>query len=231
MPFAFAAVVSAVELRVNFVLLGMLQSDRDVGLFSAASRFTKRENASNAFFGALFLHFGNGSAAEIHLRRARWGSLRSGCGCLGFSVLSAPILSYSLELYLQARKPPRILAWSLVPALINGLTLLYLYAKGTSLLRTRCLRSRSCSTRGRSTFIRLLGPAGAAFSSLVGDITLFLLLSREWRSATCSLAKRFGIPLLVFLVAHFFAFGLPIRHSLMDYTGKTRMPTSTMRIL
>ncbi len=202
-PFAIAGIVGAIELRANYVLLGMLQDERSVGLYSAASRFTEAtKSLPNAFFAAVFPAFAAmGADAENHFRRARRAIfLFATCVALALSVLAQPILVLTFGLAFEnAQTALVVLAWSLVPSLVNGLILLFLYARGNESFANKALTlSLLFQLAVTIPLIRLFGALGAAFGALVGDIALFALLTHNLLFTLHSLLKRFSVPILIF---------------------------------
>lgn len=205
-PFAIAGIVGAVELRANFVLLGMLQDERSVGLYSAASRFSEAAKfLPNAFFGAVFPALAAmGANAEDHFRRARRAIfLFAACVAVILSIFAQPILALTFgSAFENAQTTLVVLAWSLVPALVNGLTLLFLYARGDESFANKALAlSLLFQLAVTIPLIRLFGAPGAAFGALFGDVALFVLLTHNLLFTFYSLLKRFAIPILIFSFA------------------------------
>lgn len=205
-PFAIAGIVGAIELRANFVLLGMLQDEHAVGLYSAASRFTEAAKfLPNAFFGAVFPAFATmGLDAENHFRRARRGIFLFAIGAaVALSILAHPILALTFgSAFENAQTTLVVLAWSLVPSLVNGLTLLFLYTRGGESFANKALAlSLLFQLAVTIPFIRLFGAPGAAFGALFGDLALSALLARNLLFTFRSLLKRFSIPILIFSIA------------------------------
>lgn len=212
-PFAIAGIVSAIELRANFVLLGFLQDERSVGLYSAASRFTEAAKfLPNAFFGAVFPVFAAmGTGAENHFRRARRAIfLFAACVAVALSILAQPILALTFgSAFENAQTTLVVLAWSLVPALVNGLTLLFLYSRGDESLANKALAfSLLFQLAVTIPLIRLFGAPGAAFGALIGDVALFIIFANNLRFSFHALLKRATIPIAIFVVALFLRLAL-----------------------
>lgn len=207
-PFAVAGIISAVEMRANYVLLGLLQDVRAVGWYSAASRFTEAAKMlPNAFFGAIFPAFAAlGGSAQSQFRHSRWALLLFAFGiALALSVLAQPILALSFgSAFEGAQATLIILAWSLVPGLANGLTMLFLYTRGDESFANKVFAlSLLIQLALAFPLIRLFGATGAAFAALAGDIALFILLTENLFFTFYSLLKRFAIPISVFCAALF----------------------------
>gem|GEM_PF-325365 len=205
LPFAFASVISAIEARANFVLLGSLQTDNAVGIYSAASRFTDAAKfLPNAFFGAAFPAFAAMAAgSENYFRRARFSLfLFAGAAALALTAFAQPILTISFgSAFTQAQPALIILSWSLVPALVNGLTLLFLYARGEESRANKLLTlSLVVQLIAAMPLIQTFGASGAAFSALIGDLALFALLNAKLRLTFYALRK-FLIPVSIFSAA------------------------------
>lgn len=213
-PFAFAGIVGAIEARANFALLGIFQGDNSVGLFSAASRFTEAAKIlPNAFFGAAFPAFAASSiSGDRFFRVARRGIFfLSLLAALGLTAVAPILLSLSFgNAFVDAESTLVVLAWSLVPALVNGLTMLFLYARGEE--------NSANGALALSLFIQLVvaipliqtfGPLGGAISALTGDIILFLLLNDPIHVAHRIMTRaspivRTSLPFLVFGIALLF---------------------------
>ncbi len=136
-PFALAAVIGALAVRLNVLLIDRLAGDAATGQYSAASRFVEAGRLlPNAAFGALFPALAGLSADRAVLnrlfRRAMGGlGLLSAALAIGLT-LTAPLLlrlSYGGS-FVDAALVLALLGWSLVPATARGLVSLYLYSLG-----------------------------------------------------------------------------------------------------
>lgn len=136
-PFALAAVIGALAVRMNVLLVDRLAGDAATGQYSAASRFVEAGRLlPNAAFGALFP-----ALAGVSLDRGALNRLfRQAMGSLGLLsvvlalglTLTAPLvlgLSYGGS-FVAAAPVLALLAWSLVPSTARGLVSLYLYSLG-----------------------------------------------------------------------------------------------------
>ncbi|MHB8627387.1 MAG: oligosaccharide flippase family protein [Aggregatilineales bacterium] len=136
-PFALAAVIGALAVRLNVLLIDRLAGDAATGQYSAASRFVEAGRLlPNAAFGALFPALARLSANRASLNRLfRWAM--GGLGLLSAALaiglaLTAPLilrLSYGGS-FVDAAPVLSLLAWSLIPATARGLVSLYLYSLG-----------------------------------------------------------------------------------------------------
>ncbi len=139
-PFALAAVLNALQLRLNVLLLEHVSGDVSVGIYSAASRFVEAARlVPGAFFGALFPMLASLVAMPSAMRQT---FLRAFGLLLIFSVTFAIAMTLIGGLLLRLTYDPRgtsfseatpvltLLAWALVPSLISDLLTLYLYSLG-----------------------------------------------------------------------------------------------------
>lgn len=187
-PFAMAGILSVVEMRVNFVLLGALQDERAVGWYSAATRFSEATKfLPNAFFGAVFPAFTTMSAhvssvdMDNNFRRTRWAlTLFAFAVAIALSALAQPAITQSFGPAFGPAEPVLvILAWSLIPALVNGLTILYFYSRGDEAFVNKMMGlALLLQIVTAIPLIRLFGAQGAALSALFGDIVLGVLLQK-----------------------------------------------------
>ena len=136
-PFALAAVIGAVAVRLNVLLLDRLAGDAATGQYSAASRFVEAGRLlPNAVFGAFFPAMAALSANATAFKRFfRRGALTLG----GLSALLALGLTLSAPLLIRLSYGPTfddavpvlvLLCWSLLPATGRGLLSLALYGAG-----------------------------------------------------------------------------------------------------
>jgi O-antigen/teichoic acid export membrane protein len=139
-PFALAAVLNALQLRLNVLLLEHASGDVSVGLYSAASRFVEAARlVPGAFFGALFPTLASLVALPAAMRRT---FLRALWMLLAFSVTFALAMTLFGGWLIRLTYDPRgtafvgaetvltLLAWSLTPSLLRALLTLYLYSLG-----------------------------------------------------------------------------------------------------
>ncbi len=140
-PFALAAVLNAIQLRLSVLLLEHLSGDMSVvGLYSAASRFVEAARlVPNAFFGALFPTLASLVAVPQAMRRT---FLRALWALLAFAIVFALAMTIGGNLLIRLTYDPRgtaftgaapvlaLLSWSLTPALLRALLTLYLYSLG-----------------------------------------------------------------------------------------------------
>jgi PST family polysaccharide transporter len=139
-PFALAAVLNALQLRLNVLLLEHLSGDVSVGVYSAASRFVEAARlVPGAFFGALFPTLASLVAVPGAMQRT---FLRALWLLLAFSVSFAIAMTLFGSLLIRLTYDPRgtafadagptlaLLAWTLTPSLLRALLTLYLYSLG-----------------------------------------------------------------------------------------------------
>lgn len=137
-PFALAAVLNALQLRLNVLLLEHLSGDVSVGLYSAASRFVEAARlVPGAFFGALFPTLASLVTMPDAMRRT---FLRALWLLLAFSASFAVVMTLFGTFLIRLTYDPRgtafaeaapvltLLAWSLLPSLVRALLTLYLYS-------------------------------------------------------------------------------------------------------
>ncbi len=136
-PFALAAVIGALGVRLNVLLLEHLAGDSAVGLYSAAGRFVEAGRLlPNAFFGALFPVLTALAAQPVALLRlfARAAVALGGISlalAIGLSLTAPLLLRLAYRDPFVAAAPTLILlAWSLLPAVLHGLLNLYFYSIG-----------------------------------------------------------------------------------------------------
>jgi O-antigen/teichoic acid export membrane protein len=136
-PFALAAVLAALQLRLSLIMLESLSDAAQAGYFTAASRFTEAARLiPNAFFGALFPALAALAAdralLERTFRRAAFGLAGYGIACgMGFMLLAGPLLMFAFGAEFTPAAPVlAALGWSLVLSLLRGGRTLYWYARG-----------------------------------------------------------------------------------------------------
>ncbi len=139
-PFALAAVLNALQLRLNVLLLERLSGDNGVGLYAAASRFVEAGRlVPSAMFGALFPALSSLAAQPEAMHRTFIIAARL---LLAFGVAFAIAMTLFGGGLIRLTYDPRgvafagaapvltVLAWSLVPSLLRGGATLYLYGQG-----------------------------------------------------------------------------------------------------
>lgn len=188
-PFALAAVIAALGVRLNVLLLERLASDTSVGLYSAANRFVEAGRLlPNAFFGALFPALATLSTHPADLMRLFWRAARvlgafSAALAIGLT-LSAPLLlrlTYGAA-FADAVPVLMLLAWSLVPSVLHALLNVYFYSLGREQLVNRISFGALVAQAGIGWLcVARWGAAGAALAVIVVECGALLVL---WLSRT-----------------------------------------------
>lgn len=137
MPFAIAAVLAAIQTRINIILLERYTSTSEVGYYAAAIRFVEAGRMlPHAFFDALFPMLA-GLAIIPHklntmFRRVIFALVVFGVLFgIAISFYSRTILMFTYGTAFTPAIPIlKIAAWSLLPMLLKGGHTLYWYAKG-----------------------------------------------------------------------------------------------------
>lgn len=223
-PFAIAGIVAGVELRANIFLLGALQGERAVGWYSAASRLTDGIRlAPNAFFGAMLpalsALYATQDRAQLRqfFQKREWAMIAFGGAAALLLTLTAWWLIPALygESFTPAVPVLIVLGWGLIPALVTGLLILYLYAHGDEKFVNWLIAiGLVVQVAAALVLLRVYGAAGAAGASLISDGILWILLRQRisqlgrgaqtnWRALSRFLLPPvavFGVALLVRLV-------------------------------
>jgi O-antigen/teichoic acid export membrane protein len=140
LPFAIAGILSVLQSRLSFLLLWHLAGDGPVGLYSAASRFVEAGRlVPAAFFGALFPALASLAEHPIAMRRT---FIRASGAVTGFAVAFGLAMTLVGGLLIRLVYGPErasfggavpvltVLAWSLIPALLRSVLVLYHYSLG-----------------------------------------------------------------------------------------------------
>ena len=137
MPFAIAAILGAMQLRLNFILLETFAGTPVVGQYAAASRFIEAAiMIPAALFGALFPVLSEMKNEPLKLSRLMRGiqvglvvyalCLAIGAWLFGDSVIN---LTYGTR-FVDSILILQVLVWSLLPSLLKSSHILYWYALG-----------------------------------------------------------------------------------------------------
>lgn len=166
-PFALAAVLNALQLRLNVLLLEHVSGDVSVGIYSAANRFVEAARlVPGAFFGALFPMLASLAAVPSAMQQT---FLRALILLLAFSASFAIAMTLLGSLLIHLTYDPRgtsfagaapiltLLAWALIPSLVSDLLTLYLYSLG------------------QEHFVNMV-----IFSTLVAQLVIGFLLISRW---------------------------------------------------
>ncbi|MBI5671400.1 MAG: oligosaccharide flippase family protein [Chloroflexi bacterium] len=183
-PFAAAAVLAALQLRLNTMLLERLTTTAEVGYYAAAARFVEAGRvAPNALFGALLPALVALALQPVQLRRtfqrvmfglAAFGAVLGGL----FALFGAAILRLTYGAAFDAALPAlHIAMWSLLPGLLRGGLTLYCFAVG----QERFANQVNAAALGLQVALGLAlipryGAAGAAIASLLVEVAALALL-------------------------------------------------------
>jgi O-antigen/teichoic acid export membrane protein len=185
-PFALAAILSAIQLRMSVVLLEQLAGTAVTGQYAAASRFVEAGRMlPSALFGALFpalsMLNANPAAFQRLFRRAISGLAAYGVLFGVGGMLFAPLLiglTYG-ERFTPAVDILRLLAWALLPGILRSSRILYCYAQGreryVNLVTAVALIVQLILS---VVLIQTFGASGAAITLIVTEVFMLVLL---WR--------------------------------------------------
>jgi len=195
-PFALAAVLGALQLRLNVLLLEHLAGDVAVGWYAAASRFVEAGRMiPNAFFGALFPALSSLAADPDAMRHTFQRATRlltqyAVAAGIGLTVLGGLLLRLTYDpqgtTFVGATPVLAILGWSLVPSLLRAVLTLYLYSLGREQFVNRVT---IYGLVGQAILgwllISLWGAAGAAVTMGIVEagITVYLWISINERAS------------------------------------------------
>jgi O-antigen/teichoic acid export membrane protein len=137
LPFAIAAILGAMQLRLNFILLETFAGTPVVGQYAAASRFVEAATMiPAALFGALFPVLSEMKNEPLKLSRLMRGiqvglmvyalCLAIGAWLFGDSVIN---LTYGTR-FADSILLLQVQVWSLLPGLLKSSHILYWYALG-----------------------------------------------------------------------------------------------------
>lgn len=186
-PFALAAVLAAVQLRLGIILLERLSGAEQTGYFVAATRFMEGGRLLPfALFDALFPAL---SALVTQADAFRRTFARSNRALLIFGVafgagvtLTAPLLievTYGAG-FAEAQAALVVLAWSLLPMTLKYARGLYWYAHGREGLVNRVTLAALAFQLALSVAVLpAYGAVGAAGVALVSECVALALLYRR----------------------------------------------------
>lgn len=136
-PFAVAAILGAVQLRLNVILLEQFAGTNIVGQYAAASRFVEAgQLIPAALFGALFPAFSAMQHDLVRLkqlmRRIQFGLAMYGLSFgLGVTLFATVIIQWTYgAAFTDSTSILHILAWALLPGVLKSSLILYWYARG-----------------------------------------------------------------------------------------------------
>jgi O-antigen/teichoic acid export membrane protein len=184
LPFAIAAILGAMQLRLNFILLEQFAGTNTVGQYAAASRFVEAGLLiPAALFGALFpaLAAMKNELFRLNqlLRRIQFGLALYG---LGFgtivALLAATIIQWTYGTgFALSVLILQILAWTLLPGVLKSSLILYWYARGYE-NRVNIVTALVLLLQFVLSFwlIRQYGVIGAAVTIVITEIAALVLL-------------------------------------------------------
>ncbi len=183
-PFAVAAVLAALQLRLNTVLLERLAATAEVGYYAAAARFVEAGRvAPNALFGALLPALMALARQPVELERL-YRRVMLGLGVFGavlgglFTLFGAAVLRLTYGPAFDPAVPSLyIVMWSLLPGLLRGGLTLRCFAAGQEWRANRV----NIVVLGLQIALGLAlmpryGAAGAAAAALLADVMALALL-------------------------------------------------------
>ncbi len=183
-PFALAALLAALQIRIGAILLEQLADTSQAGYYAAASRLAEAGRIiPNAFFGALLPALAalsqDLSALDRLFRRTAWGlaafgALAAAAGALFASDILR--LTYGAA-FIPAEPALSAALWGLLPGLLRGGRTLYWYARG----REQYTNGVTALTLAGQVALSLwlippYGAAGAALAALAADAAACALL-------------------------------------------------------
>lgn len=185
-PFAAAAVLAALQLRLNAILLEQLTTTAEVGYYAAATRFAEAGRvAPNALFGALLPALtalaASPAALERTFRRVMIGLAVFGVGlALAVTLAALPLLTLTYgQAFAPAALALTLALWALLPGLLRGGRTLYWYAHGRENFTNAVTAiTLAIQVAAGLWLIPRYGAAGAAATGLIVEAAALALL---WR--------------------------------------------------
>jgi O-antigen/teichoic acid export membrane protein len=186
LPFAIAAVLFALQIRISIIMLERLASTSEVGYYAAASRFVEAGRMiPNAFFGALFPALAVLAVQPLRLNQT---FTRTMLGLASYGLLLGivfvPLSSWIVEAtfgasFASAVPVLQLLMWSLLPALLRAGRTLYWYALGQeSFVNIVTGVALALQIALCWWLIPRFGALGAAFATIIVESLAFAML---WR--------------------------------------------------
>lgn len=185
LPFAIAAVLAALHMRLNILWLEQVWNSAETGYYAAASRIPEVVRvASIAFFDAAFPLLvslsGNANLLRQYLRRMLVGLGITGLAFAAAATLAGPFVILFLygEVFINAIQPMIILSWATIPLLLRSTLTFYGYVQRDE---TFVNSTVFVSLVARMLFCALLippyGASGAALAHLATETFGMLLLA------------------------------------------------------
>jgi O-antigen/teichoic acid export membrane protein len=184
LPFAIAAILGAMQLRLNFILLEQFTGTNTVGQYAAASRFVEAGLLiPAALFGALFpaLSALKNEPFRLNqlLRRIQSGLTLYGlCFGITVSLLAPAIIHWTYgTVFTAAISILQILAWALLPGVLKSSLILYWYARGYE-NRVNIITGIGLAVQFVLSLwlIRVYGAIGAAITIVITESAALVLL-------------------------------------------------------
>ena len=185
LPFAIAAVLATLHMRLNILWLEQVWSSAETGYYAAASRIPEVARlASIAFFDAAFPMLvslaGNERLVSQYLRRMLVGLSAAGLTFAITTGIAGPFVMLFLfgEAFSNAIEPMIILSWAIIPLLIRSTLTFYGYVQRDEAFVNSTV---FIALFGRLLFCALLippyGASGAALAHLAAETCGMLLLA------------------------------------------------------
>jgi O-antigen/teichoic acid export membrane protein len=214
-PFALAAVLATVQLRMMFQLLEALSSTAVVGWFAAASRFIEAARMPPfALFGAIFPAMASlardPQQLRVTFRRTTLGlAAYATLAALGFALLGGTVIRLSFgDEFAEAAPLLTLLGIALIPSLLRQNFITLRYALGGEQAVNRILLAIVPLQLGIGwMLVRAYDGRGAAYTLIVAETIMLLML---WRVPP---RLRWYVPLLLVMT------GLAARLLLLDHTA------------
>ncbi|MCA9913669.1 MAG: oligosaccharide flippase family protein, partial [Anaerolineae bacterium] len=183
-PFAIAAVLAAVQSRLNIILLERAADASEIGYYAAALRFVEAGRLLPfAFFDALFPLLASLAEVPAQLERVFRQTLVAllGFGLLfgvGFAIAGDWLIAlvFGTE-FAPAADVLQVAAWILLPLLLKGGRTLYWYVqRREGYVNAITLLAIFIQVALALWLIPQIGAKGAALASLLTETVAFLLL-------------------------------------------------------
>ncbi len=184
-PFALAAVLAAVQMRVGVVMLEASADITQVGYYAAASRFTDAARMiPNALFGALLPALSAGKIERQLFQRIMFALVGYSSMVFAAVALLAPVIIQVTfgEPFAPAELPLGLLALALLPSLLRSARTLYWYAQGREAYVNRTTAIMLVVQVGVSLIAVQAGAAGLAGAMVVAEwvgLGLLYVVPRE----------------------------------------------------
>jgi len=187
LPFAASGIVANVQTRIGPLMLGLLSTQAELGLFAAASRFgsVARLAPQAVFAGALPVlshehHRDRASAARVFHTFDRGLLIVSAAIALGGAVFAAPVVRLVYGSSFVGAAPALLWVFAgLVPLLSNSGRKVFLYASGAETLVVRWSAVALVVQVGLgAVLLPTFGSVGAAVSVAAGEAVIWWPLRR-----------------------------------------------------